>query len=141
MKRPTMLLIITFLAAHSLTGSEDGFVVAGEIAFSEDGPIYVELVTEETFGRNGGSPYRAFLEPEEGMQMFSFRFEAIPSGQYVLRAFQDKNRDGKLNMGPLGPREPVGMHRRPERMRIPPRFDASSFPVEGDVTDIRIELN
>ncbi|MCG8481079.1 MAG: DUF2141 domain-containing protein [Spirochaetales bacterium] len=140
MKRPTILLIITLLAAHALTGAEAAYVVAGEIAASDGGSVYIELVTEETFGRNGTSPYRIVLEPAEGGRSLAFRFDSIPPGRYVLRAFQDENGDGRLNVGPFGPREPVGMHRWPERMRIPPRFEASAFAVDGDMTDIRIEL-
>ncbi len=141
MKRPTICLIITLLVPPLLTGSEAGYVVAGEITFPEGGFVYVELVTEETFGRNGVSPYRTVLEPEEGVHTLPFRFDAIPPGRYVLRAFQDENGDGRLNLGPFGPREPVGMYRWPERMRIPPRFEASAFAVDDDMIDINIELD
>ena len=141
MKRPTILLIIALLVAPTLTASEVGYVVAGEITFSDAGSIYLELVTEETFGRRGESPYRAMFEPQEGGDALPFRFDAIPPGRYVLRAFQDRNGDGRLNLGPFGPREPVGMYRRPARMSVPPRFDANAFTVNGDAVDILIELN
>ena len=141
--KPVALLVtigIGSLLIGSVAAQEAAHTVAGEIRFSESGVIYVALLTEETFGRRREPAYLQVLTPQSEANVVAFRFESIPAGRYALRVFQDVNGDGTPNVGPRGPREPFGMHRRPERLRFPPRFEDSAFDVAGDVTDIQVEL-
>ena len=141
--KPVALLItivIGGLLVGNLAAQEAAHTVAGEVRFSESGDVYVALLTEETFGRRREPAYLQILTPQPDSNVVAFQFESIPTGRYALRAFQDVNGDGTPNVGPRGPREPFGMHRRPERMRVPPRFDESAFDVAGDVADIQLEL-
>lgn len=141
--KPVALLVticIGGLLVGSVAAQEAAHTVTGEVRFSESGVIYVALLTEETFGRRREPAYLQILTPQPDTDVIVFQFDSVPAGQYALRVFQDVNGDGTPNVGPRGPREPFGMHRRPERLRFPPRFEDSAFDVAGDMTDIQVEL-
>lgn len=70
-----------------------------------------------------------------------FRFERVPAGTWVLRAFQDVNGNGKLDTGAFGPTEPTGNHRAARPRFRAPRFDEMAFVVGADLTQLVVELH
>jgi uncharacterized protein (DUF2141 family) len=68
-----------------------------------------------------------------------FSFLKIPGGEYGIRVFVDTNRNGKLDRGLLGPREPWGMSWRGKRASRIPRFKDIAFRLVGDIHGMEID--
>jgi uncharacterized protein (DUF2141 family) len=79
------------------------------------------------------------LEPESDKIQASLM---LPPGDYVFSLFQDRNSNGKLDMGFLGiPKEPIGISNYDGR-GIPGGFDSLKMKIdrEGMVVEIRLKL-
>ncbi|HYE51518.1 MAG TPA: DUF2141 domain-containing protein [Azospirillaceae bacterium] len=70
----------------------------------------------------------------------TFAFD-LPEGRYVVRVFQDIDRDGKLGTNMLGiPSEPFGFSNDAMGTMGPPSFDQAVVAVGAEPTAIRINL-
>lgn len=135
----------------------EGFKVAGEISFRKAGDVYLALVTKEQFDVDGDgakaqkgekqearpSPFAVVIaagEEEQKSRKVSFAFLDVPAGTYGIKAFQDANGNGELDMGTFGPKEPWGMYRPKHPMFRGPTFEEIKFEVKGDMTDISFGL-
>ena len=67
---------------------------------------------------------------------YAFRVKA---GRWAISAYEDRNENGKLDMGLFGPREPVGFT-IPYRHRRRPRFDDVAMLVDRDINNADILL-
>jgi len=67
-----------------------------------------------------------------------FHFDVVP-GRYALSAFEDLNRNGILDMGMFGPKEPTGFW-RPFQGWHKPRFDEVATQFDGDARGLDIVL-
>lgn len=61
---------------------------------------------------------------------FSATFAGLPPGRYAVKAFHDRDADGKMKFNPLGmPREPYGFSNNARGAFGPPSWKAASFEV------------
>ena len=64
----------------------------------------------------------------------------MPPGNYVFSLFQDRNSNGKLDMGFFGiPREPIGISNY-DGKGIPGGFDSLKIKIDSDGTVVEIRL-
>lgn len=151
-------VIFTIAPGYVQTAAEE-FTVAGEIVFEKTGNVYVALVTEGEFEEHGhhgekqdkedppaemqDSPFRLLLSVgEEDIEAgkIAFAFEQVPAGTYAIRAFQDVNGNGKMDIGMFGPKEPWGNYRAKRPKFRGPKFEEMAFEVQENISDIQIEL-
>lgn len=67
-------------------------------------------------------------------------FKDVPTGDYAVTLFHDKNSDGKLNTNFIGiPKEPYGFSNNPMAMFGPPSYEKCLFKVDSNKT-ISIKL-
>jgi len=60
------------------------------------------------------------------------KIEALPTGTYAVRVFQDIDGDGKMSKNPFGlPTEPYGFSRDAMGQMGPPTFDDAAFEVKA----------
>ena len=144
MFKKAMLFLGVLLMASAFAYAEDKFTVSGVVYFQHDSDIYMNLVTRESF------PNRLeLLPPPFGMYIkltseqrkakrVSFKFEGIPKGNYFLVAFQDLNKNEKLDRDTSGyPVEPYGTYKKFE---FAFQWDRDTFLVDKDITGIEINL-
>ncbi len=62
----------------------------------------------------------------------SAKIQALPTGTYAVRVFQDIDGDGKMSKNPFGlPTEPYGFSRDAMGAMGPPTFDEAAFEVKA----------
>jgi uncharacterized protein (DUF2141 family) len=125
------LVLFTMLARAAASSTIDlsGKVIGG----SGKHTIYVALWVAQSFLVRPIQQIR--IEPTSGPD-FHFR---IPVGRWALRAFEDENENGVLDMGHFGPKEPSGFW-RPFRVWRKPHFDDVATQVDHDTTDADVKL-
>ena len=67
-----------------------------------------------------------------------FHFD-VPPGRWALSAYEDKNENGKLDMGMFGPSEPSGFW-HPFHAWRKPRFSDVAVQIDHDTSGIEIKL-
>jgi len=131
------------LAAASVWGQDAGGVrIRGRFLVSAEGTLYAFLVDPSTFKMPGKGvrSWTALIGPAEQAAGF-IPFElVVPPGVYGVRCFIDRNGNGILDAGPLGPSEPWGMSRGEGRRRMFPRFPAIAFQAYRDIESLDIEV-
>ena len=124
--------------------AQDGFTVSGEVKFPKTGKIYVTLISKEIAEKKDAkSPFGAILEVGEkelSAKKVVFSFENVPVGTYAIRAFQDVNGNGELDMGSFGPKEPWGNYRNARPKFRAPKFEEMAFEVKEALKDIVVEV-
>ena len=143
MKKTFAISGICFVFVCLLYGDSGVWTVSGTVNVTEPGTVYLSLLTEDGFKNHYRAYQRIALEiGEEDAKAgsISFEFTDVPSGDYSFSAFLDRNENGKLDMGMLGPKEPWGNYRcaRP-RMRGP-KWEEIVFTVNGNTSDIIIAI-
>jgi len=144
MVKKAMIFLGILFMVFAFAYAEEKFTVSGEVYFQHDSDIYMNLVTRESF------PNRLeFLPPPFGMYIkltpeqrkakrVSFKFEGIPKGNYFLVAFQDLNKNEKLDRDHIGyPVEPYGSYKKVE---FALQWDRDTFLVDKDITGIKINI-
>ncbi len=129
---------VTFHGAGPTRAADDAVspatvVLSGRILGASRDPVYVALWDERGFLEH---PVRE-LRLEPGSEL-TFSFDVAP-GRWALSAFEDRNGNGKLDMGLFGPREPAGVGRPFTGWRRP-RFNDVAQTIERDTTDVVIQL-
>ncbi len=117
-------------------------VIRVHLLCSEPGKLRVDLVNEETFG-DPDRPLRRqeiIIKKEELSQHMAITFQGIKPGRYALRAFIDRNADGRLNRGLFGPTEPWALSWAALPKHGIPRFKDVAFHVVNGITNIQMEL-
>ena len=144
MLKRTMLLFGFLLMVSSFAYAEEKYSISGEVFFERDLPIYMNLVTKETFPNR-----REALSPpfgicinltteQEKLQKAPFKFVGIPKGNYFIVAFQDLNNNKKLDGHFDGSAaEPVGEYRE---STIFDSWDKRQFIVDKDIRGIRLNI-
>ena len=135
---PIGICILALLCVSA--SAQERYSVSGVIAYLGNGPIHLYLVDEETSRAPSQGVQTITLVPDQTDGSLPFTFTDIPVGTYGIRCFQDANRNGELDRGLMGPREPWGMSWQHERPRMWPAWDDWSFEVNGDISGVRISL-
>ena len=121
----------------------EGFTVGGEVSFTQNGDLFIQLATEEEFMNDRMPPFALLLRvgPEETKKgKVPFQFGGVPAGTYAIRCFQDVNENQKLDGGVFGPREPWGVYRPKRPAFRGPKFEEISFSVDRDIVDVLVEV-
>jgi uncharacterized protein (DUF2141 family) len=145
MRRKTVISgLLLILAVASSSAQEKGYAVEGVIRFTHDGDICVILVQAETFGANGGDARRIVLHPTAEQRKagaIRFSFTGVLPGEYGVKAFVDRNRNGIHDRNFLGiPVEPWGMSWKTGKPFGFPRFSDISFQLQGNIDiDVTVE--
>ncbi len=90
---------------------------------------------------SGSFPYKGnmiFANPDDVskpavLDKMTFTVD-IPDGVYALAAYQDINKNGKMDLFLGIPQEPYGFSNDAQGILLPPSFDKASFVVQGDTT-------
>ena len=144
MAKKAMLFFGFLLIVSSSSYAEEKYSISGEIFFERDSPIYMNIVTKETFPNR-----REALSPPFGIcvkvtteqvksQKAQFKFAGIPKGNYFIVAFQDLNENKKLDGHFDGhAAEPVGTYKKSNFFDS---WDKRQFMVDKDIRGIQINI-
>ena len=143
LKKAMLFLVILFMVS-AFVYAEEKFTVSGVVYFRHDSDIYMNLVTRESFQNRLQllpPPFGMYIKltPEQSKaKQVPFKFEGILKGNYFLVAFQDLNKNEKLDRDTRGfPVEPFGTYKIIE---IAVQWDREKFLVDKDITGIEINL-
>jgi uncharacterized protein (DUF2141 family) len=124
-----------FCLAACLPAAIDTFSLSGQVSGSSGKyVVYVALWQADGFLKHPVQQVR--LEPGAAR---AFRFE-VPAGRWAISAFEDRNGNGILDMGLLGPKEPSGFWRA-FNGHHKPRFDEVSSQIEHDTSNADVVLH
>ena len=144
MVKKAMLFLGILLMASGFAYAEEKYSISGVVYFQHDADIYMNLVTRESFPNRLEllpPPFGMYIKltPEQReAKRASFKFEGIPKGNYFLVAFQDLNKNEKLDRDTSGyPVEPFGTYKKFE---FAFQWDRDTFLVDKDITGIEINL-
>ena len=143
-KKAMLLFGFLLLMVSSFTYAEEKYAVSGEVYFQNDSDIYMNLVTKATFPKRLEllpPPFGMYIKltPEQRKaKKVPFKFEGRPKGNYMLYAFQDLNKNKKLDRNWEGmPVEPFGTYKKFE---FSTQWDKNKFIVDKDITGIKINI-
>ena len=144
MVKKAMLFLGVLLLASAFAYAEEKFTVSGSVYFEHDSDIYINLITRESFPNRLKPlplPFGIYIKltPEQRKaKRVPFKFEGIPKGNYFLVAFQDLNKNEKLDRDAHGwPAEPYGSYKKFE---FAVQWDRDKFLVDKDITGIKINI-
>ncbi len=128
-------LVILAEAANAETPPAPTVSIAGTIRFSKTAPIFLQLLSLDAQGREVvvRSQVIALDGPAVERRSLAFRFADLAPGRYALKAFQDENGNGRIDIGVFGPKEPWSTYRLARPKLRPPRFDEMAFEAASDV--------
>jgi uncharacterized protein (DUF2141 family) len=123
------------------TKSEESVIIV-HLLCTEPGRLRVDLVNEANFGDPDQPLQRQeiIMDKEGSSQPIALMFQGIEPGHYALRAFIDRNGDGRLNRGLFGPTEPWALSWTVLPKHGIPRFKDVAFQVDSGTTNIQMEL-
>ena len=144
MFKKAMLFLGILLMVSAFAYAEEKFTISGVVYFQHDSDIYMNLVTRESHPNRlkpNPPPFGMYIKltPEQRKaKRVSFKFEGIPKGNYFLVAFQDLNKNEKLDRDYSGtPVEPYGSYKKFE---FAFQWDRDTFLVDKDITGIKITI-
>ncbi len=144
MVKKAMLFLAILLMVSAFAYAEEKFTVSGAVYFQHDSDIYMNLVTRESFPNRLEPlppPFGIYIKltPEQRKaKRVPFKFEGIPKGNYFLVAFQDLNKNEKLDRDYMGaPVEPYGSYKKFE---FAVQWDRDKFLVDKNITGIKINI-
>jgi uncharacterized protein (DUF2141 family) len=133
---------------YSIPFAEENYTLSGDVTFSEDGDIYICLLTKEGF-RGFQTPGHE-LTPQKckvikmntdlkGAGKVSFKLDSVPKGTYCILALQDVNNNGKVDFEQYVISEPLGSYKEGDPS-LALRWDDIKFDLEKDITGIQIQM-
>ena len=144
MVKKAMLFLGILLMASAFAYAEEKYSISGVVYFQHDSNIYMNLVTRESFPNRLEPlppPFGMYIKltPEQRKaKRVPFKFEGIPKGNYFLIAFQDLNKNEKLDRDAHGwSAEPIGTYKTFE---LTVQWDRVKFLVDKDITGIKINI-
>ena len=148
MLKKILALFFAIGLLYSFAFAEENYTLSGDVTFSEDGDIYICLLTKEGF-RDFQSPGHE-LTPQKckvikmnadlkGAGKISFKFDSVPKGTYCILALQDVNNNGKVDFHQYIISEPLGSYKEGDPT-LALRWDDIKFDMEKDITGIQIQM-
>jgi len=117
------------------------FTISGQVKYKKTGPVDVRLCTEAEFPGTGKCSFTARMEIGSSPGTVPFELKGVPAGVYALRAFQDTNGNGDMDVGMFGPKEPWDLY-LPHRPKFhAPRFKDVKFELKGDLVDLALDVH
>ncbi|GAA5214259.1 DUF2141 domain-containing protein [Corallincola platygyrae] len=124
--------------------AEQTLSISGEIFFKDEGTIYLALVDKIHFNTPSKSHYSIILNPTESHAnsgTIAFSFEGIVKGSYAIKAFQDRNGNGELDVGMFGPKEPWAIYKPADASWGAPKFEDTQFELTDNLSNIELVLD
>ena len=144
LKRLMLFLAVLLMVSSFAYAEEEGYTVSGSVYFQDDSDICINLLSRESFPNRLEllpPPFGMYIKltPEQRKaKSVPFKFEGIPKGNYFLVAFQDLNKNEKLDRDTSGwPVEPFGTYKKIE---FALQWDRDTFLVDKDITGIKITI-
>lgn len=141
--RRVVFAAVLVLFAPSLFAEEAGRTAVNVVVLcGEAGTLRVDLIDEDSFGDPRKPLRREELVVGEAdiPCSASIRFTDLAVGRYALRAFIDRNGDGKLNGGLFGPIECWALSWSDGPKRRVPRFEDIAFTAGPGLKEIRLNF-
>ena len=138
-KKIVTSIFIAIIFCLSLNAQEL-YSISGTIAYEGEESLYVYLVDEEIAKIPFTGIQTLVLSPAESGGTLQFSFTGITAGTYGIRCFQDSNKNGELDKGMFGPKEPWGMSWQGEKPQKWPRWENFSFELTTNINGINIKL-
>jgi uncharacterized protein (DUF2141 family) len=133
--RPLIVLALAICMGWTPLAAQGTISVRGHVAGASGRyPVYVALWDSAGFLAH---PVQELHVPAGAEPAFSFE---VTPGRWALSAYEDRNGNGKLDMGLFGPREPSGFGRRFKAWRKP-RFGDVAVLFARDTTGADIQLH
>lgn len=144
--KSALALALTLALAPVLAGAQDAAIEDGSltVAFQgvtkRDGVVLCAVFDSKTAYDANTGPVRTILLPAaEGD--FSATFGGLPPGRYAVKAFHDRDGNGKMKFNPLGmPLEPYGFSNNARAPFGPPSWRAAGFEVKSGANSQAIRL-
>lgn len=106
----------------------------------EAGTLYLSLHKERETFQNKDLPAFRSMKSKITNGRATLSIDQVPFGVYAIRCYQDLNGNGILDMGPFGPKEPVGFSNNARPGFGPPKFEDAVFSVYESEVSIDIVL-
>ncbi len=134
-----LVLLCSFISMTplSLIGEAAYNVTVNIKNIKYENPIFVYLIDEGHFSKVGTGLEVKTINGEEASG--SVLFTNVPEGTYAIRVYQDKNNNGVLDSGILGPKEPWALSWK-TKPKYPVSFSDISFNLEKD-KEFQLELS
>ncbi len=129
-----MMLLFGIVQANEQVYTLSG-VVTG---CSSKNPIHVLLYNEAVFKDMDHIQENVYQPDKSGECSVPYTLK-VQKGSYVVAAFEDKNKNNKLDFFFFIPKEPSGFFRKFSGMSAP-KFDKLKFDVDGDIVNANVEL-
>jgi uncharacterized protein (DUF2141 family) len=141
MKKIVFSLAAVVLVVACLVFAEDKYTISGELVYSKDADIYVCLFSQATWPdwkrQLPPSPFTQTVKASPSGRA-SFTFKEVSKGDYLVMAFADENKNGKLDCDAWGMfLEPASFY-KPSIQHT--NWDEQKFEVDKDVTGIEIKF-
>ena len=131
-----------------VVSAEENYSLSGDVTFSEDGDIYICVLTKEGF-RDFQTPGHE-LTPQKckvikmnadlkGAGKVSFKFDSVPIGTYCIVALQDVNNNGMADFAQHRISEPLGSYKEGDPTLALP-WDDVKFDLKKNITGIKIQM-
>ena len=119
--------------------NDEVYTVSGMVTgCSSKKPIHVLLYNEVVF-KDMAHIQENIYQPDKSQECYVPYMLEVQKGSYVVAAFEDKNKNNKLDFFFFIPKEPSGFFRKFSGMSAP-KFEKLKFDVDGNVVDANVEL-
>lgn len=134
-------LAAALMAALAISGAAQAAEACLRFEAPEDGGVVVvALFDSEAAWARRSHPVRT-ATPAVAHGAAQVRLAGLPQGAYAVMAYQDRNRDNKLNTLPIGlPTEPYGFSNNARGRFGPPSWDSAAFRIGPDCAMQTIKL-
>jgi hypothetical protein len=141
-------ILSTFLI-FNITYAEERYTITGDISFRYDGDIYVRLCAMEEWSEFLRPNYELSAPPWKIIKLnsetkktgnVSFKLNRIPTGTYVIVAFQDVIKNQKVDYEGLHMTEPYGTYKEDDYVSGRPRWDYVKFNLKENIGGIKIRI-
>lgn len=136
MKKICLLIVLTGGIAFSQQKSN--LTVEIKNIQSSKGNILIALYNNaKSFPK--GLPTQKVSIPSKG-NTFQYTFKDISDGQYAIAVLHDENKNKKMDIGVLGPKEAYGFSNNARGVLAPPNYKDAAFSIHGEDKIVSIIL-
>lgn len=142
-----IVLLLTLTASFAFAGNvqtnneQTGQLQVTIVGLDNDeGKVMVGLFASKEGYASGKDPFRGCAAEIRGRKA-ECTFAGIPYGTYAIKAFHDKNGNGKLDMNFMGiPNEPYGFSNNAREEFGPAKWDDAKFTVNAKNLSMEITV-
>ena len=144
-----LILFMCFGLLFNVAHAGEKYTITGDVSFQYDGDIYICLCTSEKlaeFQRPGhelSQPQCKFIKMNSDLKKagkVSFKLDSIPKGTYVIVAYQDVNKNKKVDFENYNMNEPWGTYKEGNPHGDSAIWGLVKFNLEKDIEGIEIQM-